>query len=295
MMLKYHKLRREEPGSAPRQYEVRLIDKNGESRNAILVIGMIPNTGNSVVSMLDITERKSAEAEVIASLDEIQSLARKLAAAEENERERLARELHDQVGQVISAIGIDLSYVAALLPGNTPPAAGKRLAQAMKSIEDAARMIRNVMMELRPMVLDDFGLAPALRWAVEEFGRRTMIPYKFTAGDPPRRFPREVETALFRISQEALTNIAKHAQATLVEVDLTHSGRRVRLVIADNGTGIGPQMGEPTTRGMGLVNMRERAAAVGGQFQVESEKGKGTHIIVEIEEGINGNQGSDRG
>jgi len=192
------------------------------------------------------------------------------------------------------ATGIDLSYVAAMLPGDTPPAAGQRLAQAMKSVEDSARMIRNVMMELRPMVLDDFGLAPALRWTVEEFGRRTMIPCRFTAGDPPRRFPREVETALFRISQEALTNIVKHAQATLVEVDFTHSGRRIRLAIADNGTGIPQGTGGPTKRGMGLVNMRERAAAVGGRFRVESEEGKGTRIIVEIEEGINGNQGSDR-
>jgi PAS domain S-box-containing protein len=218
------------------------------------------------------------------SYGRLHSLAARAAEAEEAERRRLARELHDQVGQNLSALGLNLSVLRGQLDRMPDAASHSRLTDSLNLVERTAAAIRGVMADLRPGVLDDYGLMAALRWLGEEVAARTGIIVDVQGEESAPRLAAPVENSLFRIAQEALTNVMKHAQASEVTVSVDVEDRIARLLIADNGIGfeVGLTRAPQAGHHWGLSAMAERAMGVGGRCRVESRPGKGTHVIVEV-------------
>ncbi|TET51460.1 MAG: response regulator [Anaerolineales bacterium] len=227
-------------------------------------------------------ERDRAEQALQRRTKELRALTARLAEAEEEHRRRIAQELHDQVGQNLTALGINLNIVRSQLENGENGPIAARLEDSLAIIEQTTERIRDLMADLRPPVLDDYGLVAAVRWYCEQFSSRTGIETTVEGDDPDPRLPTAIETALFRVAQEALTNVTKHSQATQVTVSVTDKGNLVRLVIADNGVGF-DATDTPPRGGWGLLTMTERAEAAGGRCRIISGRGKGTQIIVEVE------------
>jgi PAS domain S-box-containing protein len=240
--------------------------------------------GSTVVVVRDITDRVQAEEALHQYAERLRALATQMAEVEEAERQRLARELHDQVGQSLTALGINLNIVQTQIPKEATDLLRSRLDDSLALVEQTTERIRDVMADLRPPVLDDYGLMAALRWYGEQFTSRTGIAVDVHGEELDPRLPADVETVLFRITQEAVTNVAKHAQATQVIMAVEVDDETVRLVIADNGVGFDPtRLSEPSERrGWGLLNMTERAEASGGRCHIESAPAQGTKITVEV-------------
>jgi two-component system sensor histidine kinase UhpB len=229
-------------------------------------------------------ERQRAEEKLRAAHEQIRALAARLAEVEEEERRRLAGELHDRVGQNLTALGINLDILQMQSPTEREAKVDEVLWDSQLLVKKAMEDIRNVMSELRPPVLDEFGLLAALRWYVGEFSKRTELTTVVEGEEMVPRLPPEMDIALFRIAQEALTNAAKHSRASRVTVTLEKAASRVILTVADDGVGFDPraprQKGE--TMGWGLILMRERAENIGGNLKIESSPGKGTRVVVAI-------------
>lgn len=215
---------------------------------------------------------------------QLRALAARLADTEEAERRRIARELHDRVGQNLTALSLNLNILRDQLPPPVAERLAARLTDSMKLVEETVGQIRGVMADLRPPVLDDYGLMAALRWYGEQFSTRTGVAVSVRGEDPTPRPPQAVESALFRIAQEALTNVGKHARATRAEVGLESDEAVVRMTIADDGVGFDPTTARAPAggTGWGLVTMRERATGAGGTLRVDSAPGRGTRVTVEI-------------
>ncbi len=220
--------------------------------------------------------------------ERLQFLAHRQSELIESERRQMTRDLHDMVGQNLTALNINLHAIANQLPPEAVPQASHslraRIEESSSLLEEVVQRIRSMMAELRPSVLDDFGLAAALRWYGIQFSKRTEISVILEIQDIQPRLQQSVETALFRITQEALTNVAKHAHAKNVTLRLEENKQRIVLVIHDDGVGFDfPSMRrDPSKNGIGLVDMRERAEAIGGRLWVECAIGKGTRVTVEI-------------
>ena len=202
---------------------------------------------------------------------------RRVVAGQELERRRLARELHDETGQALTSILLGLRSVEEAKDEEALTAAAANLrALVVATLQD----VRTLAVELRPKALDDFGLVAALERLVETFSTQTGIDVQLQSQLGDHRVNGEAETALYRLIQEALTNIVKHAQARTVSIVLVRRGDLVSAVIEDDGQGFAP--GSARADGLGLVGMRERAALVGGRLLIESTEGQGTTIAVEV-------------
>lgn len=230
----------------------------------------------------EVAERRRAEAS-------LRALAARLAEVEETERRRLAGILHDQAGQNLTALSVNLRITRTQLPTvlDDPDLVEQlttRLDDAHDLVEETTRRIRDVMYDLRPPALEEYGLMSALRWYGENFSKRTGIAVEVQGPESASRCPSLVETALFRIVQEALTNVARHAQATQATMKLEIAGDKVRVVIADDGIGFDPKILPPPDErpSWGLRMMAERAESLGGVFRVDSTPGKGTSVLVEV-------------
>lgn len=237
-----------------------------------------------IESMRDITERERVKAALQQYTERLRALAAQLAEAEDAERQRLASELHDQVGQNLTALGINLNIIETQIPEEASAQVRFRLEDSLTLVEQTTEQIRDVMANLRPPVLDDYGLVAALTWYGEGFSRRTDIAILVEGEEPIPRLPARSENALFRIVQEALTNVIKHAQATQVSVSVDVDNQLLRLVVTDDGIGFkterpGENAGE---LGWGILTMSERAEAIGGSFRIESVLNQGTRVIVEV-------------
>jgi PAS domain S-box-containing protein len=239
----------------------------------------------------DITELKGVESQVKKLLQsvsqkqkELRALGARLAEVGEEERRRLVRELHDRVGQNLTALGINLNILRANLPADAAAKMSKFVEDSLRLVTETVGDIRNLMAELRPPVLDEYGLLAALRWYGEQFSQRTGLNTVVQGDETMPRLPSETEIALFRIAQEALTNVAKHARASRGAVTLRRAGERTVLTIADNGVGFAPQASQASGAGSkwGILIIHERVEAIGGHVRIESEPGKGTRIIVEL-------------
>lgn len=212
---------------------------------------------------------------------------RRLIEVQESERRALASQLHDLVGQNLAGLSINLNIVKSQLALAEGSQIGARLNDSLGLVEETIESIRDVMAELRPAVLDDFGLAAGLRWYADKFTKRTGVPTAVIEQGLSRRLALAAEGAFFRIAQEALANTAKHAEARNAVVSLATMDESVRLVVEDDGRGFDPNTTRQPVRehGWGLMIMRERAAAVGAQLTVRSEPGSGTHVVVTLKIG----------
>lgn len=210
-------------------------------------------------------------------------LLRRLLTAQEEERARLARELHDEAGQVLTAVRLGLDRLAKIL-GEANPWAQEQLQQTRELVTQAMEDLRRVISALRPGVLDQLGLIPALRGVAEALLGPQGIQLTLETEGITERLPGEVELILFRIAQEAMHNVARHSQATHVWIRLTRGEKELIMEIQDNGRGFDPMAvtAEGSGRGLGLAGMRERATLIGGQLEIHSRPGQGTTIRVRI-------------
>lgn len=247
--------------------------KNGEGR-VIKVQGTVQ----------DITERRNLEEQRDADAVRLAELSRHVVAVQEEERRRLASELHDRTSPNLSAAMMNLGMIATDLPPQMPHGLESRLADTRALLADTIAGIRDVCADLRPATLDYAGLSHALREYAEQASRRTGFSVKVAIEEPSARLNAEAETMLFRIAQEALTNCAKHAKASAVGIELSYRNPHTVLTISDNGAGFDSSLlGQSGHRpGLGLLTMRERVEFAGGKFSLESAPGKGTRITVEI-------------
>jgi signal transduction histidine kinase len=245
-----------------------------------------------LAGLLDIwmrsAETNDAQARVINEQNEkLQAarVSRRMIEVQEAERRDVASHLHDLVGQKLTAISINLNILKGELPPGDATLVGSRLEDSLKLVEETTESIRDVVAELRPAVLDDFGLAAVLRWYADQFTRRTGVATSVVELGPVRRLPPTAEHALFRMAQNALANVAKHAHAETAVVTLRTTSRTTCLSIADDGHGFDTAAAQPAfDHGWGLMIMRERAVAIGARLDIESAPGHGTNVVITLEE-----------
>jgi signal transduction histidine kinase len=228
---------------------------------------------------LRLAETFAARAAVAVELSQrvARDAVRRVVEAQETERTRLARELHDETGQALTSILLGLKPLEEALADQP---ARDALADLREHVVSALQDVRRLAVELRPAVLDDFGLVPALERLIDSFAEQTDTRVDFRSALGETRLPSEVETTLYRVVQESLTNIVKHAGARNVSVSLAHRGSAVAAVIEDDGAGFDQR----TVReeGIGLLGMRERLALLDGRLEIESRPGTGTTIVAEV-------------
>ena len=217
----------------------------------------------------DITERKRAEEELARRARQQEALSRKLIAAQEAERRAVARELHDDFGQVLTALKLNLQRRE------------RDVSESIALVDGAIARMRELATDLRPPLLDEFGLEAALRWYVEREAKRAGIAFRLSLAHLDERPPIAVETTCFRLAQEALTNVIRHAQARVVDVELSEATGTLQLVVRDDGQGfdVAAARRRATQGGsQGLLSMQERVALAGGELEIESAPGKGTAV-----------------
>jgi PAS domain S-box-containing protein len=232
----------------------------------------ILDDGGKVVGIVgvswDVSETKRLQ-------EELQALSRRLLAAQEAERRTIARELHDDFGQILTAVRLNLQTINR--PGACDPA--EHIAESIVLVDKAIERVRSLALELRPSILDDLGLVSALRWLLKRQGERAGFEGSVRVRALRGRLPSPVETCCFRVAQEALTNIARHAEARQVALELTAAEGEFELAVRDDGSGFDVRAAsDRAARGesLGLLSMRERVSLAGGRMELESTPGSGT-------------------
>jgi PAS domain S-box-containing protein len=260
--------------------EIRLQSRKGAALSVHLSLNRMRLGSMRAVCLIasDLSEVKRAEQQLRASSEQLRNLTAHLQSVLEQERARISREVHDELGQSLTAVKMDLAWLAGRLPrGNGPML--KRIGSTRQLADSMIQSIRRISTELRPAVLD-LGLAAAVEWQVQDFQARSGIRCKV------RLLTQEVvasnaSTAMFRIFQETLTNVARHAKATRAEVVLQKQRDRLVLLIRDNGRGFAEE--DPcVSNSLGLLGMRERAAILGGRVNISSAPGRGTTVTAWI-------------
>jgi signal transduction histidine kinase len=239
---------------------------------AIALILGIAVASTTIIRMIKL-ERQSAAAE-----SELRRLSGQLRTAQEQERRSLSRELHDQVGQMLTGLRMELASVARLHGDDDE--LSSRIARAKGTVEQTLRIVRNIAMLLRPSMLDDLGLTPALAWLVKEFSRSSGIEIRADINPSLDSLPDAYRTCLYRVIQEALTNATRHSSASRIDVCLQPHDGWVTATISDNGSGLNKT--SVKQKGLGLVGMEERAKELGGSVRVESLPGRGARVEVRL-------------
>jgi len=229
----------------------------------------------------DISERKRAEESLVLQREQLRALAERLQWVREEDRKLVARELHDQIGQILTAVKMDMTWMARHLPA-TEEKVLARLAESILSINDGVKTVRKICSGLRPGVLDDLGLAAAIEWQASEFASRNDIACLVTVPPVDLHLDGDRATATFRIFQECLTNVIRHAQATSVRVDLCQEEGYILLIVEDDGVGFRESDLSNTLGSLGLLGMKERAQFCGGDLQISSSPGRGTTVTVRV-------------
>jgi signal transduction histidine kinase len=215
--------------------------------------------------------------------EHLRRLSHEILHAQEEERKKISRELHDEIGQTLTVINVKLATLKNEATASTADLK-KKIASTQRLVERSMDTVHRFARQLRPPLLDDLGLIPALQSARKDFTKRTRIPVHFTGSATVERLRGDKRTALYRVAQEALNNVAKHAQATLVDVSIRTLRGVASLEVHDNGKSFPAQRALSATKikRLGLLGMRERVEMVGGVFSVESAPGKGTTIRAQV-------------
>ncbi len=273
---------------APCNLEFGLHLTSEETRWVHLVLQPLAGVNGALLrgTIMDVTERKRALETQRANAAQIRDLLRRLVSVQEAERRRFSANLHDLVGQSLSVLGMGLETIRGLLPGTSSRKAETTFNDMGQLLKETMGAVREVMSDLRPPLLDDYGLYAAIEWHARQLENRTGLRVAVEGRKLDPRPAAEVEVALFRIAQEALTNVAKHAAASHAKVSISGSDGRVRLLVEDDGRSIEATTAanDAGTAGWGMAVMRERAVAVGGSMRVECP-GQGTRIVVEVASG----------
>ena len=233
------------------------------------------------VMLRDVTERVRAEQAQQRAREELRELSANLQKIREDEKTRIARELHDDLGQQLTALKMDISSVEETLGASASTLVREQLQGMRRLIDVTVASVRRIAADLRPVMLDDLGLIPAVEWLANDFTNRYGIEVERDIETGDARFSPTGATALFRIVQEALTNVARHADATLVTLSLRVANEGFVLRIADNGLG-SSHGGEPAGKSFGLLGIRERAHMLGGAVDIQTAQGKGFALRVTI-------------
>ena len=246
----------------------------------------------------EIAERERAEEQLRTSLDQLRALAARLQSVREEERTSIAREIHDELGQGCTAIKMDLALIGRRLTKRQTKLRAK-VDSAMQLADDMIGMLRKIASQLRPRTLDDLGLSAALEAQAQEFESRTGILCSVTLPQEPLVLDADISTAVFRIFQESLTNVARHAHATRVEARLERQNNRITFQVSDNGEGFDPEKAK-ANKSLGLVGMQERAFLLNGDLKIAGVPGAGTTmtLTIPLAQQVTGekirNAGSDR-
>ena len=242
---------------------------------------LVPSVHRALREAQERAERRRAQEQLRESHEQLRALSVYLQHVREEERTRIAREVHDELGQALTSCKLDLSLLANKLPKNLAPLKDKTKALSAH-IDATIQTVRRIATELRPGILDHLGLIAALEWQANEFQTRTGIKCDVRADLHEPALTADLATAFFRIFQETLTNVIRHAGATHVMVHLKEAAGRIILEVKDNGRGISPD-DATNPRSMGLLGMKERAALLGGSFKIGiTPGGKGTLVTVSI-------------
>jgi len=232
------------------------------------------------VVLRDVTERVRAEEALRRSQQELQELASAANMAREQEKSRIARELHDELAQALTGLKMDVAWIAERLQGDQE-AVGKKLGRMESLLDQTVAATRRIAADLRPLILDDLGLVPAVEWLVQNFTQRTGIACDLVVDEPEFELAGAHATAVFRILQESLTNISKHAKASHVDVTLERGNGALSIRVRDNGIGFSTQAPRPP-QSFGLAGLRERSQLLGGESRVVSAPGQGTTVEVRL-------------
>jgi PAS domain S-box-containing protein len=229
----------------------------------------------------DITERKRGEESLVLQREQLRALAERLQSVREEDRKKVARELHDQIGQILTSIKMDLTWVTRrLLKSEIEVLA--RLTESIQLINDGVKAVRTICSGLRPGVLDDLGLAAAIEWQASEFTSRNGVLCEVSVPPVDLHLDGDRATATFRIFQECLTNVIRHAQAKSVRVALCQEDGDILLVVEDDGIGFNPFGLSNSLGSLGLLGMKERAQFCGGDVQISSSSGNGTTVTIRV-------------
>jgi len=232
-----------------------------------------------LTTFFDISGLKHAEQALRTHAEQLRHLSHRLFEVEENERRHLAREMHDRIGANLAALGLNLRLLRSEWQKSST-----RLDDSERLLDSTAQLVRDVLSDMRPPGLEELGLLAALREHAQQVARRSGFALEVRGVEPQPRLPAATEIALFRVAQEAFTNIVKHAHASAVTISLAAERDRVTLAIADNGVGFdaAAQPAALAGRGMGMASMHERADAVGARQRIDSAPGRGTRVSVEV-------------
>jgi signal transduction histidine kinase len=243
-----------------------------------LIIGLLL-AGTSIQGILRL-ERLSARRfdEVLQARGALRDLSARLIEAQETERRALSRELHDEVGQALSALLLEIGNVVAILSPDENSEARRQLLASRRLVERTVAAVRDMSLLLRPSMLDDLGLIPALEWQAREVSRTHNLRVTVEAPTVPEDLPDEQRTCIYRVVQEALRNITRHARATHVNIQLSQDENILRLTIADDGQGFLPEK----QKGLGMLGMEERVKRLSGSFRIESQPGSGAVLRIEL-------------
>jgi signal transduction histidine kinase len=227
----------------------------------------------------DITQRRRLQEEQRRSREQLRALAAHVESVREQERVRIAREIHDELGQSLTCMGMDLAFLDKQIDPQNQEAAA-RVAALVELVKDTIRCVRRISSELRPSILDDLGLGAAIEWLAHDVEARTQMTCTVEVPEDIS-LPFDLATPLFRICQEALTNVTRHAQATTVSIQLECQDAQISLVVKDNGRGITDE--EIQRHGsLGLLGMKERVALLGGTLEVKGRPGEGTILAIRM-------------
>ncbi len=279
-------------------YELTKIRKDGSRFPALVSVTALRDAQDAIIGYLligtDNTARKQIEAEqkllsqqlrdhehIVLQKEQLRALAERLQWVREEDRKRVARDLHDQIGQILTAIKMDLTWVTRHLPESEVEVLA-RLTESIQSINDGVKAVRAICSGLRPGVLDDLGLAAAIEWQASEFASRNGVRCEVSVPPVDLHMDGDRATAAFRIFQECLTNVIRHAQAKSVHVSLCQEDENILLVVEDDGVGFCQSDLSNSLGSLGLLGMKERAQFCGGDVQISSSPGNGTTVTVRV-------------